>query len=53
LERDDNVDVVVAFGTTTALAAQRGTKAVPIVFAAGSDPLAAGLVESIASPAAA
>ena len=50
LERDDKVEVVVVFGTTTALAAQRGTKAVPIVFAAGSDPVAAGLVASIAKP---
>ena len=50
LERDENVHVIVAIGTTTALAAQRGTKEVPIVFAAGSDPITAGLVASIAKP---
>ena len=50
LERDEKVHVIVAIGTTTALAAQRGTKEVPIVFAAGSDPITAGLVASIAKP---
>ncbi|WP_046863528.1 ABC transporter substrate-binding protein [Microvirga massiliensis] len=50
LERDEKVDVIVAIGTSTALAAKRATTAVPIVFAAGADPVAAGLVESIATP---
>jgi putative ABC transport system substrate-binding protein len=50
LERDEKVDVIVAIGTSTALAAKRATTEVPIVFAAGTDPVAAGLVESIATP---
>jgi putative ABC transport system substrate-binding protein len=50
LERDDNVDVIVAINTNVALAAKRGTTQVPIVFAAGSDPVAAGLVDSVAAP---
>jgi putative tryptophan/tyrosine transport system substrate-binding protein len=50
LERDEKVDVIVAIGTTTARAAKRATTEVPIVFAAGNDPVAAGLVESIATP---
>src|SRR5215207_5016279 len=50
LERDDKVDVIVAIGTTTARAAKRATVEVPIVFAAGADPVAAGLVDSITTP---
>jgi putative ABC transport system substrate-binding protein len=50
LERDDKVDVIVTMTTTVARAAQRATAEVPIVFAAGTDPVAAGLVESIAAP---
>jgi len=50
LESSEKVDVIVAIGTTTALAAKRATTEVPIVFAAGNDPVAAGLVESIAKP---
>jgi putative ABC transport system substrate-binding protein len=50
LERDEKVDVIVAIGTSTARAAKRATTEVPIVFAAGTDPVAAGLVESIATP---
>ena len=50
LERDDKVDVIVAIGTTTARAAKRATVEVPIVFAAGADPVAAGLVDSMAAP---
>jgi len=50
LERDEKVDVIVAIGTTTARAAKRATVEVPIVFAAGTDPVQAGLVESIATP---
>jgi putative tryptophan/tyrosine transport system substrate-binding protein len=50
LERDDKVDVIVGMGTSAALAAKRATTEVPIVFAAGTDPVAAGLVESIAKP---
>jgi putative tryptophan/tyrosine transport system substrate-binding protein len=50
LERDEKVDLIVAIGTSTARAAMRATVEVPIVFAAGTDPVAAGLVESIAKP---
>jgi putative ABC transport system substrate-binding protein len=50
LERDEKVDVIVAIGTTTARAAKQGTTRVPIVFAAGTDPVAVGLVESMATP---
>src|SRR5207237_3136387 len=44
------VDVIVAFAVSVALAAQRGTSRVPIVFVTGSDPVDFGLVESIARP---
>jgi putative ABC transport system substrate-binding protein len=50
LERDEKVDLIVAISTTPARAAKRATVEVPIVFAAGTDPVAAGLVESIAAP---
>ena len=49
LERQ-GVNVLVAFSTSASLAAQRATADVPIVFAAGSDPVAFRLVESIARP---
>src|SRR4051812_43645735 len=44
------VDVIVAFAVSVALATQRSTSRVPIVFASGSDPVDFGLVESIARP---
>jgi len=44
------VDVIVTAVTTDALAAQKATKAIPIVMAAGSDPIASGLVDSLARP---
>ncbi len=44
------VDVIVAFGTPRAQAAQRATKAIPIVAISISDPVAAGLVTSLAHP---
>jgi putative ABC transport system substrate-binding protein len=50
LERDESLDVLVALATSVALAARRGTQKVPIVFVTGSDPVAVGLVESIARP---
>jgi putative ABC transport system substrate-binding protein len=50
LERDDKVEVIVAVSTTTARAAKRATVEVPIVFAAGTDPVSAGLVEGLAAP---
>ena len=44
------VDVIVAFGTPRAQAAQRATKIIPIVAISISDPVAAGLVTSFAHP---
>jgi putative ABC transport system substrate-binding protein len=44
------VHVIVAFGTPRAKAAQRATKTVPIVAISISDPIAAGLVTSLAHP---
>jgi putative ABC transport system substrate-binding protein len=45
------VDVIVAAGGTRAvLAAKQATKTVPIVFPAASDPVASGLVSSLARP---
>jgi putative ABC transport system substrate-binding protein len=45
------VDVIVAFGTPRAKAAQRATKTIPIVAISIGDPIAAGLVTSLAHPA--
>src|SRR6516225_7713781 len=45
------VNVTVAFGTPRAKAAQRATKTIPIVAISISDPIAAGLVTSLAHPA--
>jgi putative ABC transport system substrate-binding protein len=50
LELDDKVDLIVAINTNVALAAKRGTERVPIVFAAGVDPVAAGLIDNLAAP---
>jgi ABC-type uncharacterized transport system substrate-binding protein len=44
------VDVIVATAPPDALAAQKATKAIPIVVAAAGDPVAFGLVESLARP---
>jgi putative ABC transport system substrate-binding protein len=44
------VDVIVAFGTPRAKAAQRATKTIPIVAISISDPIAAGLVTNLAQP---
>jgi putative tryptophan/tyrosine transport system substrate-binding protein len=45
------VNVIVAFGTPRAKAAQRATKTIPIVAISIGDPIAAGLVTSLAHPA--
>jgi putative ABC transport system substrate-binding protein len=44
------VNVIAAFGTPRAQAAQRATKTIPIIAISISDPVAAGLVTSLAQP---
>jgi putative ABC transport system substrate-binding protein len=44
------VDVIVAPGTPQALAAKQTTRTLPIVFAAVADPVASGVVTSLAQP---
>jgi putative ABC transport system substrate-binding protein len=47
----EEIDLLVAFTTTIALRAKQATRAVPIVFYAGDDPVRLGLVKSFAKPA--
>ena len=46
----EKVDLIYAIATSVTLAAKRATKSVPIVFYAGTDPVAVGLVESFRKP---
>lgn len=47
---EQKVDLIYAITTSVALAAKRATKSVPIVFYAGTDPVAVGLVQSFRKP---
>ena len=44
------VDVIVTVSNTTALAAKQATRTVPIVFTSVADPVASGIVTSLARP---
>src|SRR4029450_8450320 len=44
------VDVIVTHGTPGSLAAKQATTTIPIVLAAVADPLASGIVSSLARP---
>src|SRR5262249_4698271 len=44
------VDLIMTYGTQCALAAKQATNSVPIVFALPGDPVATGLVASLARP---
>src|SRR5687768_10954479 len=44
------VDVILAFGTPGAVAAKQATRTIPIVFAQAGNPVADGLVTSLARP---
>jgi putative ABC transport system substrate-binding protein len=46
----DKVDLIVAMCTPEALSAKKFTTTIPVVMAATGDPVAAGLVESLAHP---
>src|SRR6202165_3668187 len=49
LERE-KIDLIYAVNTSVNIVVKRATTEVPIVFAVGSDPVVAGLVESFAKP---
>lgn len=47
---NDGVDAIVAIATPTAMSAQNYADKAPVIFSAVSDPVAAGLVESLDAP---
>jgi putative tryptophan/tyrosine transport system substrate-binding protein len=46
----EKVSLIYASSTNSAIAARRATSEIPIVFCAGTDPVAVGLMESFAKP---
>jgi putative ABC transport system substrate-binding protein len=46
----EKVDLIYAIGTSVNIAVKRATKSVPVVFYAGSDPVAAGLIANFRKP---
>jgi putative ABC transport system substrate-binding protein len=44
------VDVIVVFGTSTALAAKKATSTIPIVMTSSANPIESGLIASLARP---
>ena len=46
----EKVDVIYSIGTTTTLAVKRAAQSVPIVFYAGADPVALGLIANYRQP---
>jgi len=46
----DNVDLIYASSTGSAIAARRATTNIPLIFCAGTDPVGLGLVDSFAAP---
>jgi putative ABC transport system substrate-binding protein len=47
---EEKVDLLYTTASSVTIAARRATKDIPIVFSAGADPVALGLVESFAKP---
>src|SRR5262249_47176813 len=47
---EQKVDLIYTVGTSVSVAAKRATSAAPIVFYAGTDPVALGLVRSFRQP---
>jgi putative ABC transport system substrate-binding protein len=47
---DLKVDVITAFSTPAAIAAQKATRTIPIIFSAVGDPVGTGLVSNLARP---
>jgi putative tryptophan/tyrosine transport system substrate-binding protein len=47
---EQKVSLIYAASTSVSVAAKRATRSIPIVFAAGTDPVTVGLVDSIPAP---